>query len=95
MTDKQNHCLKCRTGINETFQRGEYITGTRCLACGFETFAKVCKTVGELRLFLEKMADDTPMLFQDDGHLLKLEAHYMGGKMDASDRVKVWRGMEK
>lgn len=91
----ESKCLKCRTGINETFQRGEHITGTRCLACGFETFAKVCKTIGELRLFLEKMADDTPTLFQDDGHSLKLEAHYMGGKIDNSDRVKVWKGSEK
>jgi hypothetical protein len=92
---EESKCLKCRVGINETFQRGQLITGTRCLACGFETFAKICGTLGELRRFFDKMPDDTPLLFQDDASSLKLEAHYMGGKMDASEKVKIWRGNER
>jgi hypothetical protein len=95
MSDTEtSKCQKCRTGINETFQRGALITGTRCLSCGYQTFAKICKNVGELRLFLEKMPDPTQVLFQDDACHLKLEAHFTGD-MASADRVKVWRGTER
>ena len=47
-------CIKCGA-LNETFQRGPLITGTRCIACGYETLAKVCKDVGEAKVFLEKL----------------------------------------
>jgi hypothetical protein len=87
-------CPKCSSPAYETFQRGQLITGTRCLSCNHETFAKICKTVDEVRLFLEKMYGDAKLVFQDDGASLKLEAHFVGD-MDKTEQIKVWKGLEK
>ena len=84
-------CNKCSTGIVETYQRGALINGTRCLGCGYETLAKVCKSVGEVRLFLEGMYDDTNILFQDELASLKLEAHFTGDR-SKTEKIKVWKG---
>ena len=82
-------CNKCSTGIVETYQRGQYITGTRCLACGYEALSKVCKTVGELRLFIDGMYEDVNLLFQDEPFSIKLEAHFTGDR-SKTEKVKVW-----
>ena len=87
-------CSKCGF-TNETFQRGKFITGTRCLSCGYETLAKACRNVGELRVFLEKIPDGVALLFQDDLAYLKVEAHFEKNDMGTTDRIKIWRGMDK
>ena len=91
MTDK---CIKCHIGLNETFQRGAHIAGTRCLSCGYQTYATMCKNIGELRTFLEKMPDSVIVLFQDDACTLKIEAHFTG-EMSSAERIKIWRGMDR
>ena len=84
-------CIKCGSIVVETFQRGQYISGTRCLSCKHETFSKVCKTVGELRIFLERAYEDTKLVFQDDGCPLRLEAHFTED-MGKTDQIRVWKG---
>lgn len=86
-------CGKCGF-LNETFQRGQFITGTRCLSCGYETLAKICKDVGELKVLLEKIPENTAILFQDDLASVKVEVHYVGD-MGRTERVKIWRGLDK
>ena len=89
----ESKCIKCGFA-NETFQRGPKISGTRCLSCGYETFSKLCNTVGELRLFLEKMTDDTRIVFQDDAVCVRLEAHFKE-EMSRTEQVKFWQGSDK
>ena len=88
----ESKCIKCGFS-NETFQRGNLITGTRCLSCGYETFAKGCKNLRDLRLFIEKIPDDVLVLFQDQANVT-LEAHYKGDIANA-DKLKVWPGIDK
>ena len=87
-------CIKCGVGLNERFQRGDSISGTRCMACHYETFAKVCKSVGEIRQFLEKFSDGAMLHFEDEQANVTLEAHYTG-EIATSMKVKVWKGSEK
>lgn len=87
-------CGKCG-GINETYQRGDLITGTRCLACGYETLAKICRNVSELKAFFEKVPESTQVLFGDELASLKLEAHFSANDMERTDRIKVWKGSDK
>ena len=89
----EQKCIKCGF-FNETFQRGALITGTRCLSCGYETLAKVCKSVGEIKLFFEKMSDATKVVFQDESAPIIMEAHFTGS-VDKTEQVKTWQGPEK
>ncbi len=86
-------CSKCGF-VNETYQRGALITGTRCLSCGYETLAKICNSVGELKAFFEKVSDGTALFFQDDLANLKVEAHFEKD-MSRTERIKIWRGNDK
>jgi hypothetical protein len=84
-------CTKCGTGITETYQRGPSVSGTRCLSCGFTTLAKVCKTVGQLRTFIDGMGEDTYLVFGDDPACIKVEANFLGDKAK-TEKIKVWKG---
>ena len=86
-------CIKCGA-LNETFQRGPLITGTRCIACGYETLAKVCKDVGEAKVFLEKLPEGTVLLFQDNSASIRLEAHYTAD-LSRAEKVILHRGSDK
>lgn len=86
-------CAKCGE-LNETFQRGPHITGTRCIACGYETLAKVCKTVEEVKVFLDKLPAATAVLFHDNSATIRMEAHYTAD-MSRAEKVIVWRGSDK
>ncbi len=86
-------CLKCGE-LNETFQRGQFITGTRCIACGYETLAKVCKSAEELKTFLDKVPAVTAVLFQDNSASVKMEVHYTTD-MSRAEKVIIWRGSDK
>ena len=84
-------CPKCNSPALETFQRGQHISGTRCLACQFETLARVCRTVDELRAFIEGLPGSAVLAFQDDQCYPKLEAHFPA-QIGKTERVKVWKG---
>lgn len=72
-------CGKCSIGILETFQRGSLVSGTRCLSCGAETFTRECKTVGEVRAFLDKINESAACP-------ITLEAQF-NGQIENTDRV--------
>jgi len=78
-------CVKCKTGVIETFQRGSNINGTRCMACGYETFAKQCKTVAELRDFIDKIQHFAPVM-GEDSQAIVVEAHFTG-QIEKAERV--------
>ena len=84
-------CVKCGNGVNERFQRGEFISGTRCLACKYETFSKVCRSVGELRQFCEKLSDGALLHYEDEPFTVTLEAHFTGD-IASTSKIKVWKG---
>lgn len=90
----ETKCKKCGSPVTETYQRGQYITGTRCLSCKYETLAKSCKNVGELRLFMEKMSEDTGLLFEDETAFVMIEAHFVG-EIGKAEKIKVWKGKDK
>lgn len=86
-------CAKCGE-LNETFQRGQFITGTRCIACGFETLAKVCKNISEVKAFMDKLPEGTAVLFQDNSATIRMEAHYTAD-LSRAEKVIIWRGSDK
>lgn len=86
----ESKCYKCGE-INETFQRGQLITGTRCLACKYETISKIVKTVGDVKTFLTNAPEGARMAFEDDAKPLRLEAHFTGD-ISKTEQVKVWEG---
>ena len=94
MTGTTEKCIKCGF-TNETFQRGQFITGTRCLSCGYETLAKICKNVDELKTFFERIPGSAAILFQDDLAYLKVEAHFEKADIGTTERIKIWRGIDK
>jgi len=87
-------CPKCSSAAVETFQRGDYVTGTRCLACNYQTIARVCRTVEEIRAFIEGIHGDAQVLFQDEATWPRFEAHFTDD-ISKTDRIKLWRGAAK
>lgn len=91
--DKSMQCAKCSSPNFETFQRGPFISGTRCMGCKHETLAKIIRTVGDMRMFLDNVPEDTPLSFQDDGYFPRLELHFKE-QISKAEKVKMWRGVE-